>query len=158
MIGIASNFDLLRRLLDSKFMANPKVVDYLPDYGLTLIKMGVKPGFTLIALQICTNFIGKVEDGYYTTSTEFLHGEDEEMSYIASLDFDERLYRQLLSFFDKQKANTVQKSLSRQPFMIDLKEEQLHFGVYAVLGNNICNNVEESYVPFNVIEFTSYGG
>ena len=161
MIDIASNFDLLRRLLDSNFMANPEVVDYIPDYGLTLTKMGVEPGFLLVALQVNTDFVAKIQDGYYTTSTEFLHGKDVEggeIIYTASFDFDEKLYRQLLSFFDAHKASIVQKSLSRQPFMINLKEDQLQFGICAVLGSNVFNNAEESYVPFNVIKFTAYGG
>ena len=155
MTDIDECFKYLVRILDPKFMANPEVVNYQPDFGLALTKIGISPGFRFIAMQVHTNFFAKVQDGMYTTTTSV---PDEERGMIGSFDFDEKLYRKLLNIIGGEKAKLIEQSLSRQPYQLVLKREEFHFGLVADLQSGVINNAEESYMPFKVIDFMPYSG
>ncbi len=152
MQNIQNYWNNLNRILNPTIMANSAVVNYELDYGFALTQMGVKPGFLFIAYQFHTNFFAKIQDDLYTTNAMIDVGE----KYLVSLDFNEYQFKKLLNILDETKSNVVKDALSHQPFSIHLEKEEFHFGVHAVLQNNVINNAEESFVPFKVIEFMSY--
>jgi len=155
MVDINKSFEYLVRILDPRFMANPEVVNYLPDFGLALTKIGKRPGFRYIALKVHTNFFSKVQDGLYTTSTVI---PNDGPGMIGSFDFDEKNYRNLLNIIGGEKSKLLEKALSRQPYQLTLKDEEFHFGLIADLMGEIISNAEESYIPFKVIDFMEYSG
>jgi len=149
---IDSNWEKLFRILNPEIKAHPESVQYHPDFGLHLRRLGVKPGFKLILMATNSNFVGKIRDGIYT-STICLSNESD---YAASLDFGEIQLNQLFSFLPIAQVEILKQSLTAQPYMIILEEGEFRFGVEAELAQEIVHNAEESYVPFAVNEFFMY--
>ena len=149
---INSHWEVLYRILHPEIKARPEVVQYHPDYGLHLRRLGAETGFEIIALAVNTNFIGKVEDGLYTTSTVI----PAEAEYAMTLDFGDTELSQLLKLLPKEQASILSNGLKRQPYTVRLKNEDFRFGAASQLTEEIIYNAEESYVPFQVKEFMPY--
>jgi len=149
---IEHKFDTLNRLLNPKIRANDEVMEYHPDYGLHMLKLGAEKGFKYIGLAVNINFISKVEDGLYTTTT-IIPGDVE---FAQSLDFNEQQLDVLLSMQSDDIAHTVRIGLKRQPYYVLLENEELKFGLQATLSQEIEHNAEEQYLPFIVDEFLEY--
>ena len=149
---IDSNWESLFRILNPEIKAHPESVQYHPDFGLHLRRLGVEPGFKLILMAANSNFVGKICDGSYTSTTRLSDGND----YAVSLDFGETQLDQLLSFLPIAQVEILKQGLTAQPYMIILEEGEFRFGVAAELAQEIVHNAEESYVPFAVHEFFMY--
>jgi len=150
--NIGSHWDQLFRMLNPEIKANPELLEYHPDYGLFLYRLGVEKGFKLISLAVNSNFIAKVEDGLYTIST-LIPGD---VDYALSLDCNEKQFQQLLSLLPDRQSKIIEQSLKRQPYVVHLKNEDFQFGCVSVLKDEMCHNQEETYIPFEVEEFMEY--
>jgi Type I restriction enzyme R protein N terminus (HSDR_N) len=150
---IWKHWEHLYRILHPNYLANSEVVEYYPDYGIHLARMGFQTGFGLILMCVHTDFIGKVADNKYTTITNV---ERDERSYAASFDFDESKLRQLMKILPKDSATNLMRVLMNQPFQTPPDYQEIRFGIIASLGEEIYNNAEESYRPFEVVEFLPY--
>jgi len=153
LTDLESNWDKLFRLLNSKNQGNPELVDYAPDFGVFLRKIGADNNTRFIAPFCKSCFIARVEDDKYTTITS-VPG-DVEMAM--SLDFNHQQLEELLSFQHEQLASFTRDALKRQPYhvSIDPSKAEFDFGVVASLSDKIEHNAEESYIPFLVTEFTA---
>lgn len=147
-------WDKLYRILNPEIRANPESVQYHPDFGLHLRRLGVEPGFKLILMAVNSNTVAKVRDGLYTSITVIGLPEDQ---YAVSLDFDDAQLKQLLTVLPEDQVRDLGEALTTQPYMIRLEEGDFRFRVAAELAEEILHNAEESYVPFNVLEFGRYG-
>lgn len=145
-------WEKLFRILNPEIKANPEVVDYHPDYGVHLRRLGAEKGFRFVGTAINTNHIFKVEDGLYTTST-VVAAEDE---YALSLDFGQKQFKQLLKILPDHQAKKLKKGLKRQPYRVHSNDEDFQFGVVSEMKKEILHNPEESYLPFKVIKFMAY--
>jgi Type I restriction enzyme R protein N terminus (HSDR_N) len=147
-------WEILLKILHPEVKANPEVINYLPDYGLHLRKLGANAGFQFIGAAIKTNFVMKVEDGLYTTTTAV----PAEREYALSLDFDEAKLKKLLKILPTNLAARLENGLNRQPYHVHLNEEveEFKFGVVSEMTHEIFHNAEESYIPFEVIDFMPY--
>ncbi|WP_037027355.1 type I restriction enzyme HsdR N-terminal domain-containing protein [Psychromonas aquimarina] len=152
--NIGEYWEFLYRLLNPKLKANDEIMEYHPDYGIHMLKLGVTKGFKYIGLAVNINCISKIEDGLYTTTT-VIPGDTE---FIVSIDFNEEQLEVLLSMQPKHLAEIVRSGLKRQPYYIFLKNDDLKFGVSASLSNKIQENAEEQYVSFVADEFMEYCG
>lgn len=149
---IDSHCETLYRILNPDIKAHPDVVQFDPDYGLHLRRLGKKEGFLYIALAVNTNFIAKVEDGLYTTSTII----PAEREYAMSLDFGDSELSQLLDLLPESKASILSKGLKRQPYSVFLENDSFRFGAASKLTEEIIHNAQESYIPFKVTKFMPY--
>jgi len=149
---IEHNFDILNRLLNPSIRANDEVMEYHPDYGLHMLKLGAEEGFKYLGLAVNINFISKVEDDLYTTTT-IIPGDIE---FAQSIDFNEQQLEALLSMQADDIAHIVRVGLKRQPYYVLLENEELKFGLQATLSQEIEHNAEEQYLPFIVDEFLEY--
>jgi hypothetical protein len=149
---IDNYWEVLCRILHPEIKAHPEVVQYYPDYGVHLHRLGAKAGFTFIALAVNASFISKVKDGLYTTTTVI----PAESEYVISLDFGEKELLQLMNLLPKNQASILHDGLRRQPYTVFLKDEDFKFGVISKLTEDIIHNAEESYIPFEVKEFVLY--
>lgn len=149
---IEEHFDILNRLLNPYIRANDEVMDYYPDYGMHMLKLGAKEGFTYISLAVNSRFISKVEDDLYTTAT-IVPGETK---FAQSIDFNEKQLEKLLSLQPEGVANRVRQGLKRQPYYVMLDDVELKFGMHALLSKEIQQNAEEQYLPFVVEEILEY--
>ncbi|MFT5730782.1 MAG: hypothetical protein ACI8PB_004972 [Desulforhopalus sp.] len=152
LTDIEKHFDILNRLLNPNIRANDEVMDYNPDYGLHMLKLGVKDGFTYIGLAVNSCFISKVEDDLYTATTTI----PGDIEFAQSIDFNEQQLDMLLSLQPDDIAHTVRTGLKRQPYYVLLDNVELKFGVHATLSQEIQHNAEEQYLPFIVKEFLEY--
>jgi hypothetical protein len=61
---IEKYWEKLFRILNPETKANPELVNYYPDYGLHLRKLGVNEGCIFTGYAIHSNFIGKITMDY----------------------------------------------------------------------------------------------
>ncbi len=152
---IAEYWDSLFRILHPEIKANPAVVNFNPDYGIHLRRLGAQEGFSYIMMAINTNHIIKVADGLYTTMTI----SPDELNYAISLDFGEEEFSQLLKLLPDHQASLLSSGLTRQPYQVHLENgEEFSFGAVSKLTKNVCSNPQESYLPFKVVRFFQYRG
>jgi len=147
-------WNVLNRILNPSILANDEIMDYQPDFGLHMLKMGAAENFKFMGLAINTKFISKVEDGLYTLTTAT--ADEREREFALSIDFNEEQLHQLLALQPKPLANYVSSCLKRQPYYALLQDEELKCGVVAVISKEIQENAEEEYLPFIVDEFMEY--
>jgi len=152
LMDINSNWEVLLRILHPDIKAHPDVIQFYPDYGLHLHRLGVEEGFKFIALAVNTNFICKVEDGLYSASTVI----QAEVEYAMSFDFGDEQLSQLLALLPESQASTLADGLKRQPYKVLLEGEDFQFGAKSNLTKEIFHNAQESYLPFQVTEFMAY--
>jgi len=149
---IAEHWDTLFRVLNPNIKANPEMVSYHPDYGLHLFRLGVDKGLKIILMAAHSRDITRVQDGLYTM-TSVLPGE---VNYILSLDFNDVQLKKLLSIIPEKLSIIINDSLRMQPYRVILKNDELMFGAVATIKDEIINNAEESFIPFEVQEFKEY--
>ncbi|MBO0180063.1 type I restriction enzyme HsdR N-terminal domain-containing protein [Vibrio parahaemolyticus] len=152
---ISKHWELLFRLLNADVKANPALVEYHPDFGVSMVKLGAIQGFRFIGPLVNSKFIARVEDGLYTT-TSVVEGDVE---CAISMDFNQQQLEELLSYQSPEIAELTRNSLKRMPYYVMLEgDKEFKFGVVAVLSDQVQQNAEESYIPFEVQEFMPYGG
>lgn len=151
--NINQHWEKLCRILHPEIKGNPELVDFYPDFGVHLYKIGVPDDFQLILPSIHTKLIAKVSDELYTTSTVITQGKE----FALSIDFTHALYLNLLKILPKNQRSELQSGLTRQPYTVQLENgNEFKFGAYLVLSKEIIHNAEESYLPFMVKEFLPY--
>ncbi|MES1939204.1 hypothetical protein T5B8_03105 [Salinisphaera sp. T5B8] len=150
---IDSVWEQLYRILNSSIQGNPELVEYDPDFGIFLCRTGAHSETEFVAPFCRSCFIGKMEDDKYTTITTVPGDVDMAMS----LHFNQVQLERLLSFQPVQLANATRAGLKRQPYHVsfDPSEIEFNFGVVANLSPDVEHNAEESWVPFEVTEFTA---
>lgn len=151
--SINEHLPTLKKILHPNILAAHEVIDYKPDCGMYLLKLGKKPGFIFILYMVHTNTVSKVSNNQYTTSTVVSF---ENQEFLASFDFDHSAFQQLLSLLPESQSEKIKIAIDHQPFQIHSKTEEFLFGVASELGNVIHENNEEQYVPFVVKEFIPY--
>lgn len=151
---IADHWDSLHRILNPEVKANPALLDYDPDYGMLVKKIGAVEDFKLIALAVHTKFIAKVAENQYTTMT-IMPGSVESM---VSLYFNEEQYQQLLSLQPPHLQSILYNGLRTMPYYVSLDkgDDEFLFGCAATISNSVIDNNEESYIPFIVDEFMEH--
>ena len=150
---IETKWEKLFRILNPEIKAHPQSIEYHPDLGLHFKRLGVDPGFKLILMAVNSSTVGKVRDGLYTSTSLFPLAE---IDFAISLDFGEIQLDQLFSVLPIDQVQILKQGLATQPYMIILEEGDYKFGAVAELTEEILQNAEESYVPFNVQEFFLY--
>ncbi|UAB70122.1 type I restriction enzyme HsdR N-terminal domain-containing protein [Vibrio sp. SCSIO 43132] len=130
----------------------PHLLNFKPDFGLYMKKIGAPVGMPHSFIPIGLPMIMKVQDGLYTACVNIAWGDD----YLAtSFDFDTNKYHQLLSILPENLALKVAEALTRQPYSIALSmEETPLINVSAVIGEDVHSNENEEYSPLWVIEFS----
>ncbi len=146
---INNHWNALYRILNPAIKANPALLNYHPDFGLHLHRLGAEAGIEFIAIAVNCNHITKVEDDLYTTMTVI-------DDYVISLDFNYHQLTELFKLVPKDLSEKISNALKRQPFQIHSIDEDIQFGVVAKLKDEIIHNAEESYIPFEVQEFKKY--
>lgn len=150
--NINKYWDMVFRILHPDIKANPELVNFYPDYGMHLKQLGLSDDFTFKCTGVHSNFIGKVEDGLYTTTTVYTADRD----YVLSLDFGENELSKLLCILPANLRNILENGLKRQPYSVSLDGDEFKFGVISKLSSKIIYNAEETYLPFHVSMFMDY--
>ncbi|HHC1774482.1 TPA: hypothetical protein ACN7WD_003749 [Klebsiella pneumoniae] len=151
---IESNWDKLFRILNPDIKANPELLNYAPDFGIHIRKMGLVNGGSFTAPAINTKFISRLSEHSYTC-TSTMPGD---VDMAISLDFNKKTFKQLLKILPTEQANKIRQALSQQPFYIVFSENDadVKFGITSNISSEIHHNAEESYIPFIVKEVFPY--
>ncbi|HGY9594053.1 TPA: hypothetical protein ACOJPH_001707 [Vibrio campbellii] len=141
----------IEKVLSPVAFARPHLLNFKPDFGLYMRKLGAEPGMNHYFIPIGLPMITKVEDGLYTACVNIMWGDD----YLAtSFDFDNIRYQQLLSIVPANTAEKIKHALSRQPYSIifDMDEAPI-VNVHSIIGSDTHSNDNEDYSPLWVEKF-----
>ncbi|MEZ8159237.1 type I restriction enzyme HsdR N-terminal domain-containing protein [Vibrio splendidus] len=152
--NIADNWESLFRILNPEVKANPELLEYNPDYGVYLKKIGAVEDCKFSAMAVHSKFIAKVADNQYTTMT-VVPGD---IDCLVSFYFDEERYQQLLSILPVDLVELLHRGLRQMPYYVSLDncDDEFMFGVNSTISDQVIENNEESYIPFIVDEFTEH--
>jgi hypothetical protein len=138
---IDKNWHLVQEALLPRFLLNPELKNFIPDYGLAMLKSGVKPGTTQII--ICPHHIQsimKAEDDLYVLNTTTRVGDIE---YLVTLDMLASHYNELLSLLPMHVANSISTAMKRAPFQM-----QLGGKVLLTCAGQLSEVIEGAYEEF----------
>lgn len=151
LVDIKDNFDPVIKLLSPKYIKKPYLAEFLPDYGVYMIKSGWNPKIEFYWYSVELPEIVKIEDGLYTSCVKYpFFG----IWYAASLDYHEKQYQQLISTLSSDMRERINCALKRQPFKIELDDSPIRIGLHATISNCIHSNKDEDYIPLMVHEFS----
>jgi hypothetical protein len=144
------NWSVFEQKMLPKFLQNPELQGFMPDYGLTMRKLGLSKDviqhFVLHNLQM----IMKAEDDLYVANTTTdLDGTE----YMITLDLSEAKYQQLLSKLPSGPAEEIRSALRRAPFQAFLAGKVI-VTVSGTFGEPTEGAYEE-FIPIIVGEVTS---
>lgn len=151
---IKKHWEKIFRILNPDIKANPSVLNYAPDFGIHIRKMGLVKNGLFSAPAINTKFISRLNDRSYTCISTI----PGDIDMAISLDFNKKTFKQLLKILPSEQANKIRQALSQQPFYINFSESDpdVKFGMASNISNEILHNAEESYIPFIVKEVFPY--
>ncbi len=151
---IENQWDKLYRILNPDIKANPDVLNYAPDFGIHIRKMGLVKGGVFSAPAINTKFISRLSERTYSC-TSIIPGD---IDMAISLDFNKKTFNQLLKLLSSEQASKIRQALGQQPFYINFSENDpdVKFGITSNISNEIHHNAEESYIPFIVKKVFPY--
>lgn len=140
----------IKRLLSPLAFTNPALLEFCPDFGLYMKKLGYTSNITHYFYAIGLPSIIKISDNLYSA---FLNIKSDDECYTLSLDFDRNRYNQLLSIIPKDKSVEIQKALYSRPFEIDFGNDAPIVNLKAHLTDSVIFNKDEEYCPLFVESF-----
>ena len=135
--------------LHPKFLTNPELRGFAPDYGLTMLKAGVRPDAIHGVIRHPLNLLALVRDDLYTAATTTLIGGIE---YVMTLDFSANMCRRILARLPPEIAEQIAATLSRAPFQVRLDGTVL-LSCSGHLGE-VATGEYEDFVPILVSDIT----
>jgi len=143
--------DAIKRVLSPKSIKKPHLVNFLPDFGLYMIKSGWKASIEFVWYQLELMEIVRMDKESYTTFSKVnFFG----MYYGVSLDFKQEQFNQLMSYFNDDAIKELSELLWRRPFQVDFSSP-LTVGAKAIIGEKKYGNKDEDYIPLRITEFIS---
>ncbi|MGD0060818.1 MAG: hypothetical protein ABSD58_15485 [Verrucomicrobiia bacterium] len=133
--------------LHPRFLKNPDLRGFAPDYGLAMLKAGFRREAIQIFVLHHLQTLMRVTDELYTVSTTTMYGDIE---YLVSLDLSAELCSQMLSRLSPEISEPIAKALRRAPFQVDLCGKVL-LSCSGHLGE-VTKGAEEEFVPVTVSE------
>lgn len=146
-----NHWDKLFRLISPLALTKPHLIDFLPDFGLSFLKMGVDKTMEFHFVGAWVNYIGKLDDNTYTLTSAI--GEEGD-AYLGSFDFTKDLYEKFISCVPERIKSKVVKALTQQPYTISFtNEDSFELVIHAKFGKEIHSNENEQYFPLIVTGF-----
>lgn len=141
--------DAVKRVLSPKSIKRPHLANFLPDFGLYMIKSGWKATIEFIWYHLELIEIVRMDKESYTTFSKVkFFG----MHYGVTLDFKQEQFNQLISCFSEDAKNEINELLWRRPFQVDFYSP-LIVGAKAIISKKRFENEDEDYIPLEIVEF-----
>jgi len=147
---IEENWETLVRELSPIAFIKPQLLDYKPDFGIYMWKLGSNEKQNQHFVPLGIPFIAKVTDSLYTFCVNIKFGDD---FLAASFDFDKTRFEQLMNAFPAEQEKKARQALSMQPYQIAFDQNIPEVIVSAKLGTKVISNQEEDYCPLIVESF-----
>ncbi|MEK8018818.1 MAG: hypothetical protein VSS75_018245 [Candidatus Parabeggiatoa sp.] len=147
---IDRQWEKVEKCLSPLAFSKPHVLNFKPDYGLCLTKIGITENTDLHFIPMGIPMIAKIEDGLYSIFVNIEHSGE---YYATSFYFDEDRYKQLLDSIPSSISEEIKYALKCQPYQISLTENAPEVNISARLGKEILSNDDENYRPLEVVKF-----
>lgn len=144
----------VEEILSPLHMEKPYLKDFLPDFGLHLLKVGSNQDLLHYILPAFIQYIGKVNEDKYTLFSTVEFGEE----YVASFDFGKDIYEQFIQALPLGSQEYVLSKLRNAPFYVHFPspEQMIPITIAAKRGAKIVENNDEYFVPFQVVKFENF--
>lgn len=144
-------WDELFRLVSPIALTNPDLLDFMPDFGLSLMKVNSNVHMDFIFPGTFVQTIFKLdEDNYALNTAQGRPGEE----YMVTMDFSKKLFNQFISSVPEILQEPVKNGLSHYPFCVRLTERSMFaITIVAKLSGKVISNTHEEYCPFIVESF-----
>lgn len=144
-------WDELYRLLNPSALRKSHLHDFLPDFGLSFLKMGADTNTEFDFAGTWVNLVARV-DAHTFTLTSVIGGEDD--AYLGSFNFPHDLYEQFLSCVPAAIREKVSTAVSEEPyFIVFTKADNFELIIHARFSAGIQTNEDEQYFPLTVLRF-----
>jgi hypothetical protein len=143
-------WEAIEKLLGAKYLAQPSLRRYAPDFGTALKRMGIDADTELILMETRLNLFGRVSDELITASANCDFGSG---LHCVSFDFPPEMLGKIVSGLPKPLAEQFCDALSRAPFQA-AAGLVLELDLIAQLGEE-TQVQNETFVPLlikNVLE------
>ena len=148
LMEIDTRWGEVHRILCPMAFIDPERLDFLPDFGLTLLRLGGSGFCNIFFPWVPVQFIAKASDEIIAVSSVCNMGLD----YCATFDFDMATYQVLLDKLTPVERERTKRALTHQPYHIEFEDDPPSLALKAVLSKEVMSNGREQYVPFNVTE------
>ena len=146
---IEKHWEEVEEALHPRYLKNPDLRGFAPDYGLAMLKSGFKRDVVQIFIQHHLQTFMRVTDDLYTVSTTTMSSDVE---YLVTLDMPAHLCNELLLHLPKKVSESIISDLSRAPFRAELSGKVL-LTCSGYLGE-ITQGAYEEFVPIEVTEIS----
>lgn len=149
---ILNYWDKLARIIHPEILAKPDIVNFDPDFGLYLMRLGLNENVIHIFIEIHTSDIIKLDDENYSCTTVQVI---DNVRFLQTLDFNKQLLPEILKSCTNEYQHEILENLKRRPFRHPPEEypvQDIVFGAKCKISSEIVHNKEESFVPFIIEE------
>lgn len=108
-----SAWDEIERYLSPKYLSEPVLRKFSPDFGMALLRMGFNKETDMHILGTRLNLFAKIDDSLMTASANCNFGSGD---FCASFDFHPDLLPSIVSGLPKQLADRFTDAMKRTPF------------------------------------------
>jgi hypothetical protein len=141
----------LVRLIGPQALTKSHAGDFLPDFGLSYLKLGGDRNAEFDFAGTEVNLVARVDENTFTL-TSVIGGEDD--AYLGSFNFPRDRYEEFLSCVPAAAQDKVRTALSEEPyFIVFTKEDNFEIIIHAGLSGGIRTNEDEQYFPLIVTGF-----
>lgn len=147
---IGKYWEQLYKLLSPIGLTKPELLDYKPDFGLWLLKLGTPLNMISHFPFTPINFIARITDDMYSTVVGIKF---DDIQLAISFDFSKERLEELLLATPASLKDILKERLSKAPFRIELREP-LFVNIEAKIGENVHTNDVEDYLPLIVTKFS----
>jgi hypothetical protein len=146
---IESHWNLVEETLLPKFLLKPELKGFMPDYGLAMLKVGVRPGTLQLIVLHHLQSIMKAEDDLYVISTTTQAGN---LECLVTLDMTATQYQQMLSHLPIAVAQPITSAMKRAPYQMPLDGKILL--TCAGHLSDIIEGAHEKFAPIRISEIS----
>lgn len=140
----------IERHLGPRFLRNPVLRKFAPDFGIALSRLGLAKGSTIVILGMQLNLFGRIDANLMTASgnTLFL-----DKHHCISVDFNPRFLDAILFGLPKELAAQFRGALERAPFQA-AADMTIEFDAEMSLGDEV-DSKSEQFIPLIVRKVTA---
>lgn len=137
----------IEEILLPRFLKNPGLRGFTPDFGLAMMKVGFNCETIQLFVRHHLQALGRVTDDLYTVCTTTIVGDTE---YLATLDLSPEIYHTLLCGLPADVATSIADAMSRAPFQADIAGKI----IVTCTGylDKVTKGAHEEFVPIRVSE------
>ena len=108
-----SRWEEIERCLSAKYLKDPVLRNFAPDFGIALARLGLAEGTAISFFPAKLNVFAKLDDNTVTASANVQFAD---RPHCVSFDFDRALLPEILGGIPSDLAELFTKALSRAPF------------------------------------------